>query len=106
MTKSERKAVVLSMEILARCVVDETAFYPWLTDGVADGDIPFYETLEKLHEKLDEIVDDYYVEDDATFGSLMGTFLIVMKRALKSGGLYSDGVVDDFCKKLSYFRVQ
>ena len=36
---------------------------------------------------------DYYYTDDDTFADIMDTFLYIMARAKKSGGLYCDGVV-------------
>ena len=78
-----RTEVVRAMETLARCVNDEEVFEGWLICGVADGDIDETTTDEEL---------EYYIEDE-TFAELMETFLRVMARAKKSGGLYVDGVV-------------
>lgn len=83
MKKSIRTEVVRAMETLARCVNDEEVFEGWLICGVADGDIDETTTDEEL---------EYYIED-GTFAELMETFLRVMARAKKSGGLYVDGVV-------------
>ena len=83
MKKKLRTEVVRAMETLARSVNDEDVFEGWLMCGVADGDIE--PTTED-----DEL--EYYIEDE-TFAELMGTFLNVMARAKKSGGLYVDGVV-------------
>ena len=83
MNKSVRTEVVRAMETLARCVNDEMVFESWLICGVADGDIDETTTDDEL---------EYYIEDE-TFAELMGTFLNVMARAKKSGGLYVDRVV-------------
>lgn len=85
----ERCDLVRAMEMLARAVNDELVFEEWLINGVADGDI------EKGTED-DEL--DYNVNDDAVFADLMNTFLHIMKRAYKSGGLYVDGVVSKPCE--------
>ena len=83
MKKKLRTQVVRAMETLARSVNDEEVFEGWLMCGVADGDIDATTEDEEL---------EYYIEDD-TFAELMGTFLRVLARANKSGGLYVDGVV-------------
>ena len=83
---NERKKVVLAMELLARCVNDESAIEGWLMCGVADGDIP-YGSIDITD------VDDYYVENE-NFADLMGCFMRTMKRA-QEGGLYVDGVVSE-----------
>ena len=82
---TERKKLVLAMEMLARQVNDEEVFMSWLMVGVADGDISYGST------DIDE-VDDYYIEDD-NFRDLMDTFLRLMKNAEKSGGLYCNNIV-------------
>ena len=82
MNIKERVSVVRAMETIARTVNDEEVFEGWLMCGVADGDIDDDTTDEEL---------EYYTEDD-NFAELMGTFLRVMSRAKRSGGLYSDGV--------------
>ena len=80
-----RKKMVLAMEFIARCVNDEDVFEPWLTIGVADGDIS--------RESLDTAeVDDYYVDDD-NFRDLMDGFLRMMALAKEYGGLYCDGIM-------------
>ena len=83
MNKSVRTEVVRAMETLARCINDEDVFEGWLICGVADGDVDETTTDEEL---------EFYIEDD-NFAELMKTFLRVMARAKKSGGLYVDGVV-------------
>ena len=87
MDKCERIKMVKAMEFIARQINDEEVFYGWLMSGVADGDIE-YGDLAGESEDL-----DYYIEDDS-FADLMHTFLRIMHRAYKSGGLYCDGVVD------------
>ena len=79
---AERIKMVRAMELIARSVNDETAFVPWLLCGVADGDIDENTTDEDL---------EFYAEDE-TFAELMYTFLRVMSKAHKSGGLYFDNI--------------
>lgn len=85
MDKIERKKVVMAMELLARQINDECVFDLWLDYGVADGDID-YGDLD-----AGSYVDDYYIEDEH-FAELMDTFLVCMKKAAKSGGLFCDFV--------------
>ena len=87
MTKmeEERKKMVLAMEYIARQINNEEVFEGWLMSGVADGDIE-YGDMDITN------VDDYYIEDD-NFKDLMSCFLIMMKGAWRSGGLYCGGVV-------------
>lgn len=80
-----RVNVVRAMETIARCTNDESAFDLWLSMGVADGDIDENSTDEEL---------EYYC-DDETFADLMDTFLKLMARAKKSGGLYCDGITSE-----------
>jgi hypothetical protein len=83
MNKQTRIEVVKAMETIARCLNDEYIFEEWLMLGVADGDIDESTTDEEL---------EFYIEDEE-FAELMGTFLHIMKRAHRSGGLYVDNVV-------------
>lgn len=83
MRKKLRTDVVRAMETLARSVNDEMVLEEWLVYGVVDGDIDATTEDEEL---------EYYIEDE-TFAELMETFLHVMARAKKSGGLYVDGIV-------------
>ena len=83
MNKKARCEIVRAMELLARAINDEDIFEAWLIDGVADGDIDDGTTDEEL---------DWYIEDE-NFADLMETFLHVMAKARKSGGLYADRVV-------------
>ena len=85
MDKAFRIKLVRAMELIARTINDEEVFEGWLMYGVADGDIDETTTDEEL---------EYYAEDE-TFAELMGTFLRVMTRAKKSGGLYADGKLSD-----------
>jgi hypothetical protein len=93
--RNDRKKMVLAMEFIARQVNDENIFMSWLYSGVADGDIPYgcldTESLDEYGFPLDL---DYYTEDDH-LSELMGLFLRMMSKALKSGGLYCDGIADD-----------
>ena len=87
MNTPERIKMIKAMEYIARQINDEEVFMGWLYSGVADGDITYGDLSE------DSADLDYYV-DDETFADLMSTFLRLMTRAKKSGGLYCDGVVD------------
>ena len=91
MNKTERIKMVKAMEFLARQINDEEIFEEWLIDGVADEDIP-YGSLTVETEDNDPWGVAYWI-DDARFSDLMGTFLHIMARARKSGGLYCDRVV-------------
>ena len=77
-----RAKVVRAMDLLCRSINDEEVFMPWLSVGVADGDI----TNETTDEDL-----EWYCEDD-NFAELMYYFLRRMKAAEKDG-LYVDGVL-------------
>lgn len=96
MNKVERVKMIRAMEFIARQINDEDVFQEWLEDGVADGDIE-YGDLEVKDIDLDDAVwngFEYYTENEP-FDGLMTTFLKVMTKAWKSGGLYCDGVVSD-----------
>ena len=80
---NERVQIVRAMEFIARHIYDEYVFEGWLVSGVADGDIRDDTTDDEL---------EYYTED-STFAELMDTFLRVMSRAYRSGGLYCDNIV-------------
>ena len=84
-----RIKMVKAMEYIARQVNDEEVFDLWLNDGVADGDIRLYDLAVQTDDPYDL---DCYIDDDESFGDLMDTFLILMRRAYKSGGLFCDGV--------------
>lgn len=90
MNKVERIKMVKAMEFIARQINDEEAFEPWLSLGVADGDIDYGELEVKVDDG--EMLDCYFVED-VNFADLMDTFLYCMRKAYRSGGLYCDGVV-------------
>lgn len=83
MNKELRINLVKAMELIARTVNDESVFEGWLMRGVADGDINENTTDEEL---------ECYI-DDTTFSELMGTFLRLMSRAKRCGGLYADGLL-------------
>lgn len=83
MSQSERVALVRAMETVARAVNDEELFvHIWLDLGVADGDIDETTTDDEL---------DYYITNES-FRDLMDTFMYLMTKAYKNGGLYCDGV--------------
>ena len=85
----ERVKLVKAMEYIARQINDEMVFEGWLVEGVADGDVE-YGDLDVNPTDLEDF--EYYIGDN-NFADLMDTFLWVMARAKKSGGLYCDGVV-------------
>ena len=95
MDKTERIKMIKAMEYIARQINDESVFCDiWLSEGVADGDIE-YGDLSVNSEDFDNLED--YCEDD-NFADLMGTFILCMRHAYKSGGLYCDDVVDNYSK--------
>lgn len=94
MNVSERIKMVKAMEFIARQINDEGVFESWLISGVADGDIE-YGDLEVRDEDREEL--EVYIEDES-FADLMNTFLYVMKKAERSGGLCCDGVVSEAAK--------
>lgn len=81
----ERQKAIVCMEYLARQINDEDILDSWLMCGVADGDID-YGNLDAT------TVDDWYIKDD-NFKDIMSTFLICMKNAYNSGGLYCGDIV-------------
>ena len=83
MNLTERANVVRAMDTIARCINDENVFYGWLMNGVPDGAIQDNTKNEELE----------FLCDDKSLSELMATFLRLMKRAAKSGGLYCDRVV-------------
>ena len=79
-TKEDRKKMVLAMEFIARHVNDEDIFIDyWLSEGVADGDINYGDFNN-------DAVDEYYIEDD-NYESLKICFSLMIRQAIKSGGL-------------------
>lgn len=88
MNLKERATMVKAMETIVRSINDEDIFYSWLLYGVADGDIDEKTTDEEL---------DFYCEDE-TFSELMELFLILMAKAKKSGGLYTDNILSKNAK--------
>ena len=103
MNKVERIKLVRAMEYIARQVNDEDVFELWLTEGVADGDIEYgkMEADDADLEKDRWSGLNFYVED-SNFSDLMETFLTLMRKAQKSGGLYCDGVVSGSDKQKDY----
>ena len=79
----ERAELVRAMETVARAINDEDIFMPWLSNGVADGDVKETTTDEELA---------CYCDDDS-LSELMGLFLRLMARAKKDGGLQCDRIV-------------
>lgn len=94
---AERIKLVKAMEYIARQINDEDIFISlWLTNGIADGDISYGDLNVPTDFEEDEA---YWYTDDEAFSELMGTFLIAMKYAAKSGGLYCDGIEDNIDNK-------
>lgn len=89
MNTIERIKMVKAMEFIARQLNNEGHIMPWLSVGVADGDIE-YGDLDVKPDDHDNL--EYYIRDE-DFADLMDTFLYCMKKAAKSGGLYCDGIV-------------
>lgn len=87
MNKAVRIKMLKAMEFLARSVNDEGVFEYWLINGIADGDIRYGDLTEDHAEDL-----EFYTEDE-TFADLMNTFLRLMVKANRSGGLLCDSVV-------------
>ena len=90
MNKIERMKMVKAMEFIAGQINDEDIFMGWLYSGVADGDIQYGD--------LDITMDDEenlscYIEDEKDFSDLMTTFLRLMAKTWKSGGLWCNGVL-------------
>lgn len=83
----ERVKMIKAMEYIARQINDENVFEGWLLNGVADGDIEYGDLFANEDDDA-----QWYAEDD-TFADLMDTFLWVMAKARKSGGLYCDCIV-------------
>jgi hypothetical protein len=90
MNAKERKTMVMCMEFIARNINDEEVFEGWLINGVEDGDI-IYDYIIKNIEETRDLVDEYYIENNS-LRDLMDCFLRRMKGAIKSGGLYCDGI--------------
>ena len=84
MDRMERNKLVCAMEYIARQINDEDVFECWLVSGIADGEIAYGDMTADC---------EYYYNDDERFADLMDTFLWVMEKAYKTGGLYCDGIV-------------
>ena len=82
----ERIKMIKAMEYIARQINDEDILGRWLVCGVADGDIDYGDLTAE-----EDLAIAYYTEDEH-FADLMDTFLWVMGKAYKSGGLYCDGL--------------
>lgn len=83
MNLHERADMIRAMDKIARSINDEEVLETWLVCGVIDGDIDESTTSEELI---------WYCEDEE-FADIMDTFLHVMSKAYKSGGLYFDNIV-------------
>lgn len=84
----ERMTMVKAMEFIARNLNDEDLLDMWLMDGVADGDVQYGDVSVRAGD--DEVL-EFYTKNE-NFPRLMQSFLLIMKDAVKSGGLYCDGV--------------
>ena len=95
MNRTERTKMVKAMEFIMRQVNDEEILLgPWLSLGVADGDIDYGD----LSVTQDDVESLEYYTDDKCFGELMDLFLSCMKRAYYSGGLFCDGLANEVRK--------
>ena len=88
MNIKERIEMVRAMELIARCINDEEVFDTWILRGIPDGTIT---------ENTDdgELADYIEVLRDSDFADIMTTFLLCMRNAYSSGGLYCDDVLSD-----------
>ena len=84
MNEIERMKMVSAMEFIARHINNEEVFEPWLSLGVADGDI-------NDGDMCAENAKDY--TEDKDFANIMDLFLELVSDAYKDGGLYCDGIV-------------
>lgn len=100
MNAIERIKMIKAMEFICRNLNNEDHIYAWLTDGVADGDIDYGDLSIKDE---DEAWFEYYLKDDV-FADLMDTFLFVMRKAAKNGGLYCDDVVSKSSSDMDYLE--
>ena len=89
MNRAERIKMLKAMEFIARNVNDESVFETWLTDGMPDGTIE-YGDLTVTDSDYDNF--EYDIQDDV-FDVYMAEFLLLMRKAYKSGGLHCDGVL-------------
>ena len=89
MNRAERIKMLKAMEFIARNVNDESVFETWLTDGMPDGAIE-YGDLTVTDSDYSNF--EYDIQDDV-FDIYMAEFLLLMKKAYKSGGLCCDGVL-------------
>lgn len=89
MNRAERIKMLKAMEFIARNVNDESVFETWLTDGMPDGAIE-YGDLTVTDSDYDNF--EYDIQDDV-FDVYMAEFLLLMRKAYKSGGLCCDGIL-------------
>lgn len=99
----DRLKCVKAMEFLARQINDEEVFDGWLMMGVADGDIEYGDlNIDETNLDADTNAEAmWWAEDEENFCDLMTQFLICMKNAWKSGGLYCGDVTS---RELSDYR--
>ena len=84
----ERIQMVKCMEYIVRNLNDEDLIMPWLSVGVADGDIEYGDMNLDDYDNM-----EYYIDPDS-FAQLMDLFLRLMSEAHKEdSGLYCGGVV-------------
>lgn len=91
MDREIRIKMVKAMEFITCQINDEVVQAPWLSFGVADGDIEYADL--SANDDDTEIL-GYYIKDK-NFSDLMDLFVHLMARAKKSGGLFCDGIVSD-----------
>lgn len=90
MDKLERTKMIKAMEFIARNINSEDVFEAWLINGVADGDIEYGDLAGYVESDADDV--ECYL-DDEDFADLMDSFLWVMAKAKRNGGLYCDHVI-------------
>lgn len=86
MNAIERAEVVKAMDLIARCINNEDIFQYWLTNGVADGDLDVGGDWDNEYDL------GWYIRDER-FAELMSTFLNIIAKARKNGGLYCDNIL-------------
>ncbi len=89
MKNSEKKAIILCMEILARNINNEDIFESWLLCGIPDGDIPYENAVDSIAKIADEFIDDYdlLLTEPNWYCDLTQLFLKLMRKASADGGL-------------------
>lgn len=93
--KIERMKMIKAMEFIARNVNNEQVFNIWLADGVGDGEIEYGDlSVTEADTEGYYCGGDGWKQDEADrhFSELMDTFMFMMDKAYKNGGLYCGNV--------------